>query len=167
MKRLALLILPLIFLAGCVCEPAPEGRQIHHIANQSYISRYDSNVTVSIVLETKYSSTQKKNKQFGCLGYYKIAGYYYIDTLQISTLEMTCAENIGSVNKDENWLNHTKTITQYGTGPGNAITQNIKVYQIIGQSKYQQLPDSALFRLKYKNSINTAFEDSFYVQFVK
>lgn len=167
MKPYKLLFLPLIALAGCICEPAPEGRQIQNIAGKNYISRYDSNVTVSILLEPKYRSIKNKDKKFGCLGYYEVLSYNYLDTLQVSTLEMTCSENIGGVNGGENWLNHANTITQYGTGPGNSVTQNINLYQIIGATKYKQLPDSALFRLKYRDSKNAAYEDSFFVQFVK
>lgn len=150
-------------LNACVCEPPPERKDFYKLDAQSYTSTYDTNYTIAISLETKYNSTTTKSKKFGCVGYRKILGFYYGDTLNPKTVQLICDQTVGKVYQGENWVGHAHTNSRMFSDHGSLPLNALQCTLVIGRKQMANVGDTLRFHWSAKDSKNAAYTDSFTV----
>lgn len=158
---IAILCISIIFLISCTCEPSPEKRQFNGLLTQAGSFSYDTTYNLTASFEAQYRSIKQKDKKFGCLGYYKVLSFYYGDTLEPSSLQVFCKENVGTIPSGTDWMQDSHTQKQFSGGNFSGPNSHILLGYIIGRVAYHALPDTLHFTWKAKNSQMVGFSDNF------
>lgn len=144
-----------IGFAACTCEPAPYGRSFAGL-NTRVVGDTIGQYRIAILIDPMYSEKQDKSRKAGCLGYYKVKGFYYKDSLITESIRITCKEKVAHLNAGMNW--YGDSLVYHSINRSAGLPASSIILQLgMDAATYRALPDTLHFTVSGKGSSGTEY----------